>query len=48
LRDAGFSEDAAKAFVAQVKRIVLDERDAHKATANALKAANQLLSSLTS
>lgn len=48
LRDAGFSEDAAKAYVAQVKRIVLDERDAHKATANALKAANQLLNSLTS
>lgn len=43
LRDAGFSDEAAKAYVAQIKRVVLDERDAHKATAAALKAANHLL-----
>lgn len=47
LRDAGFSDDAAKAFVASVKRIALDERDAHEAAA-AMKAANRLLASLTS
>lgn len=47
LRDAGFSDDAAKAFVAEVKRIALDERDAHGA-ADAMKAANRLLSSITS
>jgi hypothetical protein len=47
LRDAGFSDDAAKAFVAEVKRIALDERDAHEAVA-AMKAANRLLNSLTS
>lgn len=46
LRDAGFSDDAAKAFVAQIKRVVLDERDAHKATAQALAAANQLLETI--
>lgn len=46
LRDAGFSSDAAKAFIAEVKRIALDERDAHEATA-ALKAAERLLTSLT-
>lgn len=46
LRDAGFSDDAAKAFVASVKRIALDERDAHGAAA-AMKAANRLLTSLT-
>jgi HK97 family phage prohead protease len=43
LRDAGFSDDAARAFVAQIKRVVLDERDAHKATAQAVEAANKLL-----
>jgi len=47
LRDAGFSADAAKALIAEVKRIALDERDAHEATA-ALKAADRLLQSLTS
>lgn len=47
LRDAGFSSDEAKALVAQVKRIALDERDAHEAAA-ALKAAERLLQSLTS
>nr|WP_297526963.1 HK97 family phage prohead protease [uncultured Roseateles sp.] len=45
LRDAGYSSDAAKAFIASVKRIVLDERDAHEAGA-AMKAANRLLSVL--
>jgi len=47
LRDAGFSADTAKAFLAEVKRIALDERDAHEAAA-ALKAANRLLETLTS
>lgn len=47
LRDAGFSADAAKALIAEVKRIALDERDAHEAAA-ALKAADRLLTSLTS
>ena len=48
LRDAGFSADAAKALIAGVKRIALDERDAHEAGAAALKAADRLLQSLTS
>ena len=43
----GFSADTAKAFLAEVKRIALDERDAHEAAA-ALKAANRLLETLTS
>jgi len=47
LRDAGFSADAAKAFLAEVKRIALDGRDAHEAAA-AQKAADRLLQSLTS
>jgi len=47
LRDAGLSEGAAKAFVAQAKRIAADERDAQEAAA-ALKAANRLLASLSS
>jgi HK97 family phage prohead protease len=47
LRDAGFSADAAKALIAEVKRIAFDERDAHEAAA-ALKAAERLLNSLTS
>lgn len=46
LRDAGFSADAAKAFIAEVKRIALDGRDAHEATA-AQQAADRLLLSLT-
>jgi len=48
LRDAGFSADAAKALIAEVKRIALDERDAHEAGAAALKAADRLLQSITS
>lgn len=47
LRDVDFSVDAAKALIAEVKRIALDERDAHEAVA-ALNAANRLLQSLTS
>lgn len=43
LRDAGFSADAAGAFVAQVKRIVLAERDARDAAARAAEAADRLL-----
>lgn len=46
LRDAGLPADAAKALIAEVKRIALDERDAHGAAA-AMKAADRLLSSLT-
>lgn len=46
LRDAGLSADEAKALIASVKRIALDERDAHGAAA-AMKAADRLLSSLT-
>lgn len=48
LRDAGFSDDAAKAYLASVKRIVLDERDARDATAKASAAASALLSRLKS
>lgn len=47
LRDAGFSADTAKAFLAEVKRITLDERDAHGAAA-ALKAANRLIETISS
>lgn len=47
LRDAGLSADAAKALIAEVKRIALVERDAHEAAA-ALKAAERLLHSITS
>jgi HK97 family phage prohead protease len=43
LRDAGFSADAASAYVAQVKRIVLAERDARDAAARAADAADRLL-----
>lgn len=46
LRDAGLSAEAARAFVAQVKRIALEERDAPGAAA-AMKAADRLLISLT-
>jgi HK97 family phage prohead protease len=46
LRDAGFSADAAKAFMAEAKRIALDERDAHEAAA-AIRSANRLLDLLT-
>lgn len=44
LRDAGLSESAAKAFVAQAKRIAADERDAQE-VARVLKAADRLLAS---
>lgn len=46
LRDAGLSADVSRAFVAQVKRIALEERDVPGAAA-AMKAAQRLLSSLT-
>jgi HK97 family phage prohead protease len=46
LRDAGLSADAAKALIAEVKRIALEERDAPGAAA-AMKAADRLLRSLT-
>jgi HK97 family phage prohead protease len=45
LRDVGLSADAARVLIAQVKRIALDERDAHGAVA-AMKAADRLLTSL--
>jgi len=48
LRDAGFLDDASKAFVALVKRIALDERDAREAEARITVAANRLLKSLNS
>lgn len=48
LRDAGFSDDAAKAFVAGVKQIALDERDAHGATVAAISAADRLITLLKS
>lgn len=47
LRDAGFSDDAARAFLAQVKRIVLDERDARDAAVRATQAAERLLRNLS-
>lgn len=47
LRDAGFSDDAARAHTAQVKRIVLAERDARDAAARATDAAERLLRSLS-
>lgn len=46
LRDAGLSADVSRAFVAQVKRIALEERDVPGAAA-AMKAAERLLRSLT-
>ena len=46
LRDAGFSGDAACAYVAQIKRIVLAEREARDAAARATEAADRLLRSL--
>lgn len=48
LRDAGLSDDTAKAFVAAVKRIVSDERDARDAAAKAQAAADRLLAILSS
>ena len=47
LRDAGFSAGAAGAYLAQVKRIVLAERDARDAAARATGAADRLLRSLS-
>ncbi len=47
LRDAGFSDSEAKAFVAKAKRIATDERDAQEVAA-ALKAADRLLQSIKS
>lgn len=47
LRDAGFSADAAGAYLAQVKRIVLAERDARDAAARATDVADRLLRSLS-
>lgn len=46
LREVGFSSDAAKAFIAEVKRIAFQERDVQGAVA-AQKAAERLLSTLT-
>jgi HK97 family phage prohead protease len=46
LRDAGFTDGAAKAFVARVKTIAIDERDARVATESTIAAANRLLRSL--
>ena len=43
LREAGFSADAARAFVARFKRIVLDERDARDAAERATQAPDRLL-----
>lgn len=46
LRDGGFSDDAAKAFMAAVKRMALDERDAREAELRLKQAADRLLNSL--
>lgn len=46
LRDAGFSAEHAKAFVASVKRSVQVERDADHDAQRALRAAHQLLANL--
>ena len=48
LRDADFSDKQAKAFIALVKRIALDERDARDAELRAKSATERLLKSLTS
>lgn len=48
LRDAGFSKAEAKTFVSRVMRMGEDRRDAADSTAQALKAAERLLASLTS
>ena len=45
LRDADFSDDAAKAFIASVKRIAIEEREARAAIARAQHAAERLLKS---
>ncbi|MBT9495365.1 MAG: HK97 family phage prohead protease [Paucibacter sp.] len=46
LRDAGFSKAEAKTFVSLVMRMGEDRRDAANSTAQVLKAADRLLSSL--
>ena len=46
LRDAGFSAEQSKAFVASVKRAVQAERDAEQDEQRALRAAQQLLDTL--
>jgi uncharacterized protein len=46
LRDAGFSNDAAPAFIAQVKTIIIAERDARVGVEKATSAAERLLQSL--
>ena len=46
LRDAGFSADEAKAFVAHVKRLALDERDVRDAEKRINDAADRLLNIL--
>lgn len=47
LRDAGLSNRTATAFIALVKRMVLDERDAREATTRLQAAADRLLSQLS-
>jgi uncharacterized protein len=47
LRDAGFSDDAAKVLVAKVKQIAIDERDARNAAVATQNAASRLLKTLT-
>jgi len=46
LRDAGFSNDAAKAFIAEVKRLTSDERDARESLGRINERAKSLLSTL--
>jgi HK97 family phage prohead protease len=47
LRDVGFADDAAKAFVAEVKRIALGERDAHEADVAVLESAKRVTALMT-
>jgi HK97 family phage prohead protease len=46
LRDAGFSDDAAVAFIARLKRIVIDERDAQDAAKRINQTAERLITQL--
>lgn len=48
LRDAGFSKSTATAFVSRVMRMGEERRDSGDSTAVAMKAADQLLKTLTS
>ena len=48
LRDAGFSKSDATAFVSRVMKMGEERRDSANSAAEALKAANRLLSSITS